>query len=203
MATRTQICDALLQALKGLSASGAHIYSGMQNAVGVVPSHNGMLSHDSLLSPNAVPSFLWSGHQIEAASLPCVLVKMGAERNEYVSTDQPRAEKRVLELEVKCVAKASAGLQPMLNTIAAGVEASIDLSRYLGGLVFALDLVDSGWSLDGEAEQPHGAWSLQYQATYFTREASVPVAALSPLKDVLASAVPNVGAAHASGYQKL
>jgi len=172
MATRTQICDALLQAVTGLPTAGVH-------------------------------AFLWSGHPLEASSLPCILLKMGAERNEYVSTDQPRAEKRVLDLELKCIAKASTGLQPLLNLMAGEVEDAIAKTLYLGGLVFALDLVDSGWSLDGEAEQPHGAWSLQYQATYFTREASVPVAALSPLTDVLASAVPNVGAAHASEYQKL
>jgi len=173
LATRNQICDALLAVLQGLPSTGNNV-------------------------------FLWDGHNVAAQAVPCVLIKLGSERNIYETTDQPRYQKRLLSLEIKCVGRASSGLAALLNKISTEVEAVLDQSLYLGGLLFALDLDSSGWTVDGDGDQSHGEWSLLYQATYFKQESSnIVPAVVGALSQVLAAQAPNGVAPAPTVYKPL
>lgn len=103
-----------------------------------------------------------------SASLPGLAIYTTAETAEPAAMGSGRPTARELELVIEAAAKAVAGVDDILDRVAAEVEAALAADPTLGGLVKRLVLERTEIDLSGEGEEPVGLVRLTFQALYRT-----------------------------------
>lgn len=75
---------------------------------------------------------------------------------------------RTLELNVECVARQSASLDDLLNTMEKEVEMALAANYTLGGLVKSVELTGSKVEMSAESDMPTGQAIMSFEVNYFT-----------------------------------
>lgn len=106
-------------------------------------------------------------HPLRDADLPCLLVNTDDEAIEAENAVLNGELTRDLTLTVRGVAKVSADLDDVLDSIAEQVEPVLSVLA-LGGLAKRCALQRINVEMDDALEKPVGVITLAYQVTYFT-----------------------------------
>lgn len=75
---------------------------------------------------------------------------------------------RTLELKVECVARQSASLDDVLDTMTKEVEVALAAGYTLGGLVKGAELTRIEVDMSAEADMPTGQATMSFDVNYFT-----------------------------------
>lgn len=111
-------------------------------------------------------------YPLQSGNLPGLCVFTGPEEiddNEEDGKVETTQERSVM-IVVAGYDKVTAGLDDSLDTMAVEVETAIFADRFLSGLVYGIDLVETDQGLTVEGEQPVGEITLTFRAQYLTDE---------------------------------
>jgi hypothetical protein len=107
-------------------------------------------------------------HPLADANLPCLLVNADSEEIEVLTMHSTPDLERVLELQVRGVAKAASNLDDTLDTIAKEVETVLGAAGVMPTLIKSIELRGIRVELDDGKEIPVGVIALTYRINYIT-----------------------------------
>jgi hypothetical protein len=116
-------------------------------------------------------------YPLEAADLPCLLVRTEGDTSEVQSIHAPSPLMRTLSVRIIAIARATSDLDDTLDEICRQVEVALAMPcSALSALAETIALESTTIEMSGNAEQPTGSATLQYQVVYFAAENAPDVA---------------------------
>lgn len=107
-------------------------------------------------------------HPLADANLPCLLINTDSEEIERLNISAPADMERVLELSVRCVAKATANLDDALDTMLAEVETVLGSAGVMPTLIKSIEMKSLHIEMADGKESPVGVATMDYRITYIT-----------------------------------
>jgi hypothetical protein len=108
-------------------------------------------------------------YPLEEATLPGLIVRIGAEQSSAKDMQSPTALRRDCDMSIIACAEDNGDIDAALSAIAAEIEAAIEVPTPGAPWKF-LRLTGSTPRLDGSSEKVRGQLALTYRATYYTME---------------------------------
>lgn len=105
---------------------------------------------------------------LDSASLPCLLVNTDNERDDFASIGMPALLSRTMELNIRAVAKVTANMDDLLDTMLAEVEVALG-NTTLGGLVKSMEPRSISIEME-QGDKPVGVATLTYAVLYMTAQ---------------------------------
>ena len=110
-------------------------------------------------------------HPLDKVDLPCIVVKSGGQDIEpIVQRNQPFLQKRFIETEIYCFARAVDKIEDELDDMALLVEEKISSDPTLSGRVISSTLDNTSSFISDETNSPIGAMRMSYISTAHTPE---------------------------------
>ena len=111
-------------------------------------------------------------HPLSKDDIPCFIVKSGSQIIEPAvkSRMQPALQKRWIETEVYCFARATDNIEDALDKLAAIVENKVLGEPTLGSIAAETILQDTQSFIGGEPSFPLGACRMSFMSLVLTRE---------------------------------
>lgn len=115
-------------------------------------------------------------YPLEAADLPCLMVRTLSEASEPATIHGPRELYRVLSLQVVAMARAVSDIDDTLDQICKEVEIALAVDITLGGKCKSVTLTSTTIELTGTSERPVGSATMVFDVDYYVMENAPDVA---------------------------
>ena len=114
-------------------------------------------------------------YNIESSALPCIIIFSNSENIATSTITRPRTQDRQLKVTIECYARATSGVDKLLDDLTAEIEELIITSLELSSFYKDCRLESTDITFNHEGDQPVALATLVYGVLYRIKENEIKV----------------------------